>query len=156
MDKCSSLYSPAIGYYLNCCSGNGSVKRLFLSESPEYEPGPDPALERVSAFLEGSGENILDIPVEPEGTPFQVKVWQALREIPAGEVRTYSWVAHRIGRDKAVRAVANTVGSNRITILIPCHRVVAKSGPGGFSAVGGVETKRRILAAEGFELPQRM
>lgn len=81
------------------------------------------------------------------GTVFQLRVWQALRQIPHGETRTYGEVARAIGAPNAVRAVARACATNRVALLVPCHRVIGADG----SATGyrwGVETKERILAAE--------
>jgi methylated-DNA-[protein]-cysteine S-methyltransferase len=81
------------------------------------------------------------------GTPFQRKVWRALLKIPRGQTRSYAWVAKQIGQPKAVRAVANACGANRVPILIPCHRVIASDGSlGGFG--GGLAMKKKLLALE--------
>lgn len=87
-----------------------------------------------------------ELPVEIVGTPFQQQVWTAIAAIPHGETRTYLELATEVGRPKAVRAVAQACGANQLPLIIPCHRVVATSGIGGFS--GGVELKKKILAAE--------
>jgi methylated-DNA-[protein]-cysteine S-methyltransferase len=81
-------------------------------------------------------------------TPFQQAVWRACAEIPSGHTRTYGWIAARIGRPNAARAVGRALGSNPFAPTIPCHRVVAASGWGGYSAAGGVERKRRLIARE--------
>lgn len=80
------------------------------------------------------------------GTPFQKAVWKAMAKIPYGETRTYGWVAGKAGRPKAVRAVGNACSANPLPILIPCHRVVASNGLGGFSS--GLALKKRLLAME--------
>ena len=85
-----------------------------------------------------------------KGTPFQIKVWEALKTIPRGETRTYLQIAQQIGRPKAVRAVANAIGKNPYAPEIPCHRVVRTDGSlGGYSGPGGIETKIRLLREEG-------
>jgi len=82
------------------------------------------------------------------GTDFQRSVWNALKEIPTGETRSYSQIAEAVGRSKAVRAVGQACGANPIPVLIPCHRVLAANGGiGGFSS--GLEWKRKLLACEG-------
>jgi len=81
------------------------------------------------------------------GTVFQLRVWQALRQIPRGQTRSYSQLARELGDPKAVRAVARACALNRVSVLVPCHRVV---GAGG-SLTGyrwGVDRKRRLLEAE--------
>lgn len=81
-------------------------------------------------------------------TPFELKVWDMTMGIKRGEVRSYEWVARQIGNPKEVRAVGQALKRNRLPIIIPCHRVINKSGDlGGFS--GGVELKRKLLKIEG-------
>ena len=88
------------------------------------------------------------------GTEFQVKVWNAIKEIPRGEIRTYAEIAVQIGHPNSARAVANACGQNPYPPIVPCHRVVRSDGGlGGYSGVGGVETKRRLLSEEGFRKP---
>ena len=85
-----------------------------------------------------------------KGTDFQKKVWQALTLISKGKTITYKDLARKIGRPKAVRAVANAVGANPCAPEIPCHRVVRSDGTlGGYSGVGGVKTKKLLLFKEG-------
>lgn len=87
------------------------------------------------------------------GTPFQKKVWSALCDIKKGEVITYAALAKRIGKPKAVRAVANAVGANPFAPDVPCHRVVRTDGGlGGYSGKGGVKTKLTLLKKEGFDI----
>lgn len=84
------------------------------------------------------------------GTAFQHDVWRALLRIPRGQVRTYTELAKMAGHPNAVRAVANAVGKNPLPPDIPCHRVVRTDGKlGGYSAPGGLNEKRRLLASEG-------
>ncbi|MEJ7669711.1 MAG: bifunctional DNA-binding transcriptional regulator/O6-methylguanine-DNA methyltransferase Ada [Casimicrobiaceae bacterium] len=90
----------------------------------------------------------LDLPLDVRGTAFQQRVWQALREIPAGATASYSDIAERIGAPKAVRAVAQACASNAIAVAIPCHRVVRNDG--GLSGYRwGVARKRALLEREG-------
>lgn len=85
--------------------------------------------------------------IKLEGTDFQKKVWRELLKISWGETVSYREIAIRIGRPKAVRAVANAIGQNKIPIIIPCHRVIRTDGQlGGYS--GGVRLKRRLLEFE--------
>lgn len=82
-------------------------------------------------------------------TPFQQAVWKACMGIPAGQTRSYKWIAQRIGRPGAVRAVGGALGANPFAPLVPCHRVIKADGtPGGFSAPGGVKAKLRLLEKE--------
>ncbi|MBC96029.1 6-O-methylguanine DNA methyltransferase [bacterium] len=85
-----------------------------------------------------------------DGTLFQIKVWNELKKIPYGEVRTYKQIAESIGHPKSSRAVANACARNPNPPIIPCHRVIRSNGSlGGYSGVGGVETKRKLLNKEG-------
>ena len=84
-----------------------------------------------------------------QGSAFQLKVWNYLKKIPKGKVKTYLEVAKGIGKPKAFRAVANAVGKNPYPPKIPCHRVIRSDGSlGGYSGKGGIKEKRRLLLAE--------
>jgi AraC family transcriptional regulator of adaptative response/methylated-DNA-[protein]-cysteine methyltransferase len=117
---------------------------------------PSAALERNDASLKSYTDavvgRLLGQPEEPlrlhvQGTSFQWQVWEALRRIPAGETRSYQEIAHEVGRPSAARAVARACASNRVALVIPCHRVVRETGDlGGYR--WGVERKRRILEQE--------
>ena len=88
-----------------------------------------------------------------QGTPFQQKVWAALRTIPRGEVRTYTDIAVQIGHPSSARAVANACGKNPYAPEVPCHRVIRSDGSiGGYSAEGGSEKKRAMLREEGVHI----
>ncbi|CAG9168637.1 bifunctional DNA-binding transcriptional regulator/O6-methylguanine-DNA methyltransferase Ada [Cupriavidus respiraculi] len=101
---------------------------------------------RVVAMIEAPGQHEA-LPLDVRGTVFQQRVWQALREIPAGETASYAEIAQRIGAPAAVRAVAQACGANTIAVAIPCHRVVRQDGAlSGYR--WGVERKRQLLARE--------
>ncbi len=101
---------------------------------------------RVVAFVEAPKLG-LDLPLDVRGTAFQQRVWQALREIPAGETASYTDIARRIGNPKSVRAVAQACAANPLAVAIPCHRVVKNDG--GLSGYRwGVERKRALLERE--------
>jgi len=86
-------------------------------------------------------------PMDIRGTPFQFAVWEQLRAIPAGQTRSYSEIARRIGRPRAIRAVGTANGANPVSIVIPCHRAIRASGHlGGYR--WGLERKRRLLEME--------
>lgn len=88
-----------------------------------------------------------------EGTEFQKIIWKALLNIPEGKTVTYKELAQKIGKPKAVRAVANAVGANPCAPTIPCHRVVRNDGKlGGYSGGGGIKTKRTLLIKEGIKI----
>ena len=87
------------------------------------------------------------------GTKFQLKVWNYLKKMPKGEVRSYLEVAKAIGKPLAVRAVANAIGKNPYAPKIPCHRVIRSDRSlGGYSGKGGIKTKRLLLKSEGVKL----
>jgi methylated-DNA-[protein]-cysteine S-methyltransferase len=82
-----------------------------------------------------------------EGTDFEHAVWSTLREVPYGETRTYKWLAEKIGKPHAFRAVGNALAKNPIPIIFPCHRIIESDGSlGGYS--GGIDIKRRLLELE--------
>ncbi len=102
----------------------------------------------ITAYWEGKARGF-NLPLDLEGQPrFRVKVWEALQRIPYGRVRSYGWVARKVGKPKAARAVGAACGANPVPLLVPCHRVVAGDGSlGGFS--GGLSNKKRLLKLEG-------
>jgi AraC family transcriptional regulator of adaptative response/methylated-DNA-[protein]-cysteine methyltransferase len=101
---------------------------------------------RIVGFVEAPALG-LNLPLDIRGTAFQQRVWNALREIPAGTTASYSAIAARIGAPKAVRAVAQACAANRLAVAIPCHRVVRNDGAlSGYR--WGVERKRKLLARE--------
>ena len=113
--------------------------RLCNSEAVEFA-------RAIAKFLEGRAA-MPDLPLDIRGTPFQLMVWNALRAIPAGQSRSYTEVARRIGRPRAIRAVGTANGANPVSILIPCHRALRASGHlGGYR--WGLARKRRLLELE--------
>ncbi len=119
-----------------------------------YEPVEDKGpLKEAFKWLGGYFSGLIapfPLPLDPDGTGFEKSVWKAIAAIPRGEVRTYGTIAESIGRPKASRAVGGACGRNPIPVIIPCHRVVASGGPGGYT--GGLRIKRVLLAIEGFNL----
>jgi methylated-DNA-[protein]-cysteine S-methyltransferase len=116
---------------------------------PEWEPDGG-ALKDIAAQLTSyfAGKlRAFDTPVAPQGTPFQQRVWRALCDIPYGETTSYAELARRIGNPKAVRAVGLANGSNPISIIIPCHRVIGSNGSlTGYG--GGLPIKKALLELE--------
>ena len=112
--------------------------------------GGDPEFEQLVARVVGFVERPqvgLDLPLDLRGTAFEERVWQALREIPAGETVSYSEIARRLGAPSGARAVAQACGANKIAVAIPCHRVVKSDGAlSGYR--WGVERKRALLERE--------
>lgn len=119
--------------------------------------GGDSAFEQLVAtvvgFVEAPGKG-LDLPLDIRGTAFQQRVWQALRQIPAGQTASYTEIARRIGAPKSVRAVAGACAANALAVAIPCHRVVRNDG--GLSGYRwGVERKRALLDNEARALREK-
>jgi AraC family transcriptional regulator of adaptative response/methylated-DNA-[protein]-cysteine methyltransferase len=109
-------------------------------------PGDESRVAEVLRLVEAPAEEF-DLPLDVQGTPFQRRVWDALRRIPAGATASYSQIAARIGAPRAVRAVAAACAANKIAVAIPCHRVLRSDG----SLCGyrwGVERKRALLERE--------
>ena len=131
---------------------------FFTDDFPFGEPSPIQmqypvltyAQELLDRYFAGEPLDVSAIPIRVDwGTDFQNRVWETIRQIPYGEVRSYKWIAEKVGRPKAVRAVGSAVGANAAIILNPCHRVIRSNGAlGGYG--GGLERKRRLLALEGY------
>lgn len=103
-------------------------------------------MAQIFAHIDDSRQAV-DLPLDIRGTAFQQRVWQALRQIPAGETRSYRQVAESIGHPRAVRAVAGACAANRLAIVIPCHRVVREGGAlSGYR--WGTARKAQLLARE--------
>lgn len=124
---------------------NGVARRTVVP--PVFSELYDRLRTETDEYFAGRRQSF-DLPLDPkpEGTPFQRKVWNALVQIPFGEVISYADLASWAGKPKAVRAAASACAVNRIPILIPCHRVVAKKGLGGYG--GGLEVKKFLLSLE--------
>ncbi len=120
-----------------------SMKSVYTEKTTLLEE----AVRQMQGYFAGKRKSF-DVPLKPQGTPFQQKVWQALLEIPYGETRSYSDIAEAIGNPKAVRAVGMANHYNPIMILIPCHRVIGKNHDmTGYAC--GIEVKRALLQLEG-------
>ncbi|MCL6518062.1 methylated-DNA--[protein]-cysteine S-methyltransferase [Alicyclobacillus sp.] len=120
---------------------------VTLAFNPEVA---GPACTEILEYLKGQRREF-SIPLAMHGTDFQVRVWEALRQIPFGEVRTYKEIAREVGRPTAVRAVAAANGANPLPIVVPCHRVIGSDcSLTGYS--GGLFIKARLLELEGHRL----
>ncbi|NKB43191.1 MAG: methylated-DNA--[protein]-cysteine S-methyltransferase [Alphaproteobacteria bacterium] len=106
------------------------------------------ARDQLFAYFDGNLQDF-NLPLKPVGSPFQNKVWAAMQEIPFGQALTYGQVAKKIG--SGARAVGMACGANPIPIIIPCHRIVATTGLGGYSGDGGLATKQALLNLEGWQ-----
>ena len=129
--------------------GEGLTGLVFLDNGDPTEPD-SPVLEeaarQLAEYFRGA-RKVFDLPLRPIGTEFQLRVWQALREIPFGETRTYGDIARRLGRPGAARAVGMANHRNPLPVFIPCHRVVGANGAlTGYA--GGLMRKRALLQLE--------
>jgi len=120
-----------------------------LSIGADWKRMPDfflPVKAQLRAYFKGELQQF-DLPLAPVGTPFQLKVWEALKAIPYGGLASYKSIAEAIGNPKAVRAVGGASGKNPLPIIVPCHRVIGADGSlTGFG--GGLEAKRRLIDLE--------
>lgn len=131
----------------------GSGAREATTPPPEIGE----VINRVRKHLRGEIQDFRDAAVDLDGAGLFVRrVYEATREIPAGQTRTYGELSNALGRPAAARAVGQALARNPIPLIIPCHRVLAAGGrPGGFSAHGGRATKATLLAIEGASLSGR-
>jgi len=125
---------------------NGTPIATHDSDDDATNAVVDKAIGQLKAYFAGTLENF-DLPLDPAGTEFQRDVWFALAEIPYGATKSYRWLAERVGRPTATRAVGATNGRNPIPIVLPCHRVIGSDGSlTGFG--GGLPLKRALLDLE--------
>ena len=126
----------------------GSVQVTKKSDNPLVMQ----ACQQIVQYLQAAAAKF-DLPLTQQGTAFQQRVWQAIAAIPLGQVRTYGELARAIG--SGPRAVANACGANNLPLLVPCHRVVAQHGLGGFmqGKENGLLIKQWLLKHEGVHLP---
>ena len=150
------LFDTPLGQ-MGLAAEDGAITRLYLPNDPipRLMSHPTPLLEAGRAqlleYLAGARREF-DLPLAPRGTPFQEKVWAALRSIPWGQTRSYRDIALAVDCPRGFRAVGLANRRNPIPILIPCHRVVGADGSlTGYA--GGLELKRALLALEGIALP---
>ena len=156
-------YESPMGCMGIVAADQGHISHVFFTDDfPFGEPSPIQmqypvltyAQELLDRYFAGEPLDVSVIPIRVDwGTDFQNRVWETIRQIPYGEVRSYKWIAEKVGRPKAVRAVGSAVGANAAIILNPCHRVIRSNGAlGGYG--GGLERKRRLLALEGYPIKQ--
>jgi methylated-DNA-[protein]-cysteine S-methyltransferase len=137
--------------------GNQAATRSRLArrfpDSAERKPPPSVtrAIEEILSLLKGGKVPLRRVSLDTAGLPpFHRRVYDLARSIPPGKTLTYGEVAARIGSPGSARAVGQALGRNPFPLIVPCHRVLAAGGRlGGFSAAGGVDAKRRLLAIEG-------
>ena len=121
-------------------------RRFPNAELREGDPDFCQQMAEIFAHLDDSRRPV-SLPLDLQGTAFQLQVWQALRQIPAGETRSYRQVAEHIGQPRAVRAVAGACAANSLAVIVPCHRVVREDGAlSGYR--WGTARKAQLLARE--------
>lgn len=139
-------------------AGTRALLRRRLGEVAEAAPPPGiaAAIGRIQALLRGGHDGLCDIVLDLHGvSDFERSVYDIARTIPPGRTLTYGALAARLGDPTLSRAVGVALGRNPVAIIVPCHRVLAAGGAdGGFSAPGGIATKRRLLEIEGAMTPQ--
>ncbi|HKF18358.1 MAG TPA: methylated-DNA--[protein]-cysteine S-methyltransferase [Candidatus Dormibacteraeota bacterium] len=146
----SAALPTALGTFEATFSDEGVRQLRFPNQSSGDTRSTDTRArllaDELDAYLRGELTRF-SVSLDLQGTPFQLSVWQALREIPYGEVRSYAAIAQAIGRPSAVRAVGAANGANPVPVIVPCHRVIGSNGElVGFGA--GVEWKLRLLGTE--------
>lgn len=145
---CWSIVSP-IGKLTGVEDGGFMIKVLLNARSLPAEEKKTPLLshwvQQTEEYFAGK-RTAFDLPLKLAGSDFQRSVWQGIKEIGYGEVMSYGQLAEKINRPKAFRAVGSACGANPLPIIIPCHRVVAKGGLGGFGL--GLEAKKILLKLE--------
>lgn len=148
----SRIIDTQIGKMIAISSQSAIVSFNFLEESKTYQTtnASHPLLlrleEEIGEYFAGKRREF-SLPLSPNGTEFQKGVWNTLLKIPYGETVSYAQEAKIFGNPKATRAVANANGKNPISIIIPCHRVIASNGSiGGYT--GGVWRKEFLLSLE--------
>ena len=148
MEYQSSLESP-LGFLILKSDGQ-SITEVSFSEKDIQDTNSCPVLENCKVQLEEyfSGKRkVFDLPLNPEGTDFQKRVWDELLKIPYGETITYMELAVRLGDAKAIRAVGTANGRNPIALIIPCHRVIG-AGNKLTGYAGGIWRKKILLELE--------
>lgn len=158
MEKHVVYYESPIGW-LQIVGTNEGIERIDVVERGEdqNEKVAEPlmqSLEELEQYFQKKRTSF-SMPLKLVGTPFQLRVWEALQTIPYGQTVSYADIAKQIGQPKAVRAVGNAVGNNPITIVVPCHRVVRTGGGlGGYA--WGIERKNGYLHMKRAESSARL
>ena len=135
---------------LTLISDSGALIALEWSdEHAAAVASPDGVLTTAAAQLTeyfAGQRRAFDLPLAPRGTPFRQKVWRAMLDIPYGETRSYGDVARAL--ESGPRAVGGACGANPLPVIVPCHRILAAAGLGGYSGRGGLEVKQFLLRLE--------
>lgn len=143
----ASIVVPSPIGALSVTERAGAIVALSWDSPPDAGDSPllREAARQLSAYFAGTLTRF-DLPLALAGSDFRQRVWDAMREIPYGETATYGDLARRTGG--TARAVGGACGANPIPVIVPCHRVVARNGSGGYSGKGGLRTKAALLDIE--------
>ena len=152
------LANTPLGHVILTFTPKGLAALDFSEEESNISFGPPPpatmdammdkVAKELQNFFAGKPADFSQVPLDLQGTPFQIKVWQELRRIPRGDKISYKELARRVGSPKASRAVGQANALNPIPVIIPCHRVISADGSlGGYSS--GLDKKRWLLKHEG-------
>jgi methylated-DNA-[protein]-cysteine S-methyltransferase len=146
MDKI--IFETILGN-MKITSENGFLKTVDLTDEPKVDSNEAVLLNAKQQMLTYfKTKTAFDLPLNPKGTPFQQKVYEALLKIPYGKTASYGEIAAMIGKPKAARAVGQAVNKNPLMIIVPCHRIIGKDGSlTGFN--GGLALKEKLLKIEG-------
>ena len=146
-------YDTPIGRLVLECDGDVLIgiwlpneRRHVRNDADDVPPVLKETASQLDEYFAGERSDF-DVPMELDGTDFQCEVWGELTRIPYGETISYGELARRVGRPSAPRAVGQANGRNPIPVIVPCHRVLASNGIGGYG--GGLKVKRQLLAVEG-------
>jgi methylated-DNA-[protein]-cysteine S-methyltransferase len=161
LGRCAIAWSErgVVGTQLPGSDDAATRRRIARALPDAVESTPPPAvaaaIDAITGLLAGAPDDLASVTLDLHGVPeFHRRVYDVARAIPPGETRSYGDVAAALGEPGAAQAVGRALGRNPVPIVVPCHRVLAADGTlHGFSAPGGIETKRRMLALEGAGAP---
>ena len=151
------IQTPFTGLEIRCNEEAVVSVDFVVQAQQESTPGDTTVLmqqviQQINDYCQ-SPQRVFDLPLELQGTEFQQRVWRALQSIPSGQVKSYGALARELGT--SARAVGNACRQNPMPLIIPCHRVVAKQGIGGFAGTTAgqvLDIKRQLLRHEGVEI----
>ena len=149
MSTVTYTFSSSIGI-VRLTEEQGAITHIALTDHCDTSSSPSPLMReaerQITEYLNGTRQQ-MDFAIRMEGTPFQLRVWQALQQIPYGSTRSYGELASLLGNPGASRAVGMACNKNPLLLIVPCHRVIGASGKlTGFAC--GLDIKRHLLLLE--------
>jgi len=171
MEGCGVIFETRFGW-MGLAGGKGGIQRIYLPVAEKEQASElvrrdfsswreiadffKKEIAQIDEYLSGKRKEFQVTLDFSSATPFQRRVYEILLTIPFGEVRSYGWIARKMDNEKALRAVGHANGKNKWPLIVPCHRVVGSNGSlTGFSALGGLDLKARILRHEGVAVKDR-